>query len=89
MARHVRKKERPAADGVASGDARRRAAAERLRIALALNGDGIALKRMALRRRHPGAPPAEIDRLFSEWLLDRPLDAPGQPVKWPRPRKRR
>jgi hypothetical protein len=67
----------------------RRAAEERLRVALALSADGFAMKRLSLRRRHPRASRAEIERLLEAWLADRPPDAPGRIVPWPRPRRAR
>lgn len=45
---------------------------ERLRTALALHGDGVALMRQNLRRRHPDAAAQEIEQLLQAWLLDRP-----------------
>ena len=38
----------------------------------------MALQRQNIRRRHPDASEAEIDRRFEEWLCDRPLDGPGR-----------
>ena len=67
----------------------RRAAAslaEKLRAALDMADEGLALQRQNLRRRHPGASEAEIDRLFGEWLHDRPPDSPGRLIDWPRRR---
>ena len=52
----------------------------RFREAAALASEGIALMRQSLRRRNPDADEAEIDRLLAEWLLDRPMDAPGRVV---------
>ena len=61
-------------------------AAEKLRVAFDLADEGMALQRQNLRRRHPGASEAEIDRLFEEWLCDRPPDSPGRLIDWPRRR---
>ena len=61
-------------------------AAEKLRVTLDLADAGMALQRQNLRRRHPGASEAEIDRLFDEWLHDRPPDSPGRRIDWPRRR---
>lgn len=33
---------------------------------------GFRMRRAQLRRAHPGADDATIDRLMNEWLLDRP-----------------
>ncbi|MEO6629358.1 MAG: hypothetical protein ABIP03_12415 [Aquihabitans sp.] len=52
-------------------------AAERFRIAAELADTGVALMRQNLRRRHPEATTLQIDALLREWLLDRPMDAPG------------
>lgn len=60
--------------------------AARFRAALELMETGMALQRQNIRRRHPDASEAEIDRLFDEWLLERPLDGPGRRVDWPRRR---
>jgi hypothetical protein len=67
---------------------RRSKVAARLRLAIAMQADGAVLMRENLRRRHPEASEAELDRLFERWLLDRPPDAPGRPVPWPRRRSR-
>jgi Rv0078B-related antitoxin len=45
---------------------------------------GVEMRRAQLQDRHPGASEAEINRLLREWLLNRPGDAEGVPVKWPR-----
>ena len=46
--------------------------AERLRIALEMHDEGVALMRQNLMRRHPDANEQEIERLLTEWLHDRP-----------------
>jgi hypothetical protein len=48
--------------------ARRTPAAVRARQALAAMRTGIALRRQALRARHPGASEREIDALLRRWL---------------------
>jgi hypothetical protein len=53
------------------------AEARRFAQAVQMSEDGITLMRQNLRRRHPGASKAEIDRLLAEWLVSRPLDAPA------------
>ena len=60
--------------------------AERLRATFDLVDEGMELQRQNLRRRHPAASEAEIDRLFGEWLHDRPLASPGRRIDWPRRR---
>jgi hypothetical protein len=65
-----------------------RAAGARLRLAIAMQRDGTALMRENLRRRNPDAGEAELDALLQGWLRDRPLDAPGRRVPWPRRRHR-
>lgn len=65
---------------------RRETAAERLELALVMQAEGLTLMRENLRRRHPNATEREIDKLFDAWLLDRPLDAPGRLIRWPRRR---
>lgn len=64
------------------------AAAERLRTALELFETGEAMMRQTLRRGHPNAGEAEIERLLVSWLHDRPGapngDAAGRPGRWPR-----
>jgi hypothetical protein len=68
------------------GRARRETAADRLALALAMQAEGLELMRENLRRRYPDATKREIDELFDAWLMDRPLDAPGRPIPWPRRR---
>ncbi|MEX0658124.1 MAG: hypothetical protein WD080_03230 [Egibacteraceae bacterium] len=46
--------------------------AARLRTALSLHDDGVALMRQNLRRRHPRASDSEIDELLDAWLRERP-----------------
>jgi len=46
--------------------------ARRLRLALDLFDAGLAMHRQTLRRRHPDADDAEIERRISAWLIDRP-----------------
>lgn len=64
-------------------------AAARLRTALSLHDDGVALMRQNLCRRHPEASDAEIDALLNAWLRERPGagqgDAEGSPGPLPRP----
>ncbi|QBI18462.1 hypothetical protein ER308_02020 [Egibacter rhizosphaerae] len=58
--------------------------AERLRAALALHEDGVAMMRQNLRRRCPDASAEEIDRRLAAWLRERPGaehgDGSGTPV---------
>ena len=64
------------------------AAIRRFRLALDLYEAGEAMMRRQLERRHPGAPPEEIERMLVEWLRERPGapngDSAGRPVPWPR-----
>jgi hypothetical protein len=73
----------------ASESAAKRAVGERLRLALALQREGTHLMRENLRRRHRRATETEIDILLERWLLDRPPDAPGRRIPWPRRRAHR
>ena len=59
-------------------------AAARLRLAMAMQREGALLKRENLRRQFPAATEQELDEHFERWLLDRPMDAPGKVVSWPR-----
>jgi hypothetical protein len=54
--------------------------AETFRATLDLFQAGMDLMRQNLRRSHPEASDAGIDRLLHEWLLERPGDCPGRPV---------
>jgi hypothetical protein len=45
---------------------------ERLLTAADLWAAGVALRRQAIRRRHPHASDHEIDSMLSQWLLERP-----------------
>jgi hypothetical protein len=57
---------------------------ERLRAALALFDDGIALMRQNLRRRHPDISEGHVERLLGEWLRRRPGAEHGDGVGTPR-----
>jgi hypothetical protein len=46
--------------------------AEKFRAAMELHEAGVAVMRQNFRRRNPGAPAAEIERLLSAWLRTRP-----------------
>ena len=59
---------------------------ERLEAALEMWEDGVAFMRANLRRRMPKATEDEIDAALDAWLCDRPPDADGVPVPWPRHR---
>ena len=54
------------------------------RTTLDLFETGLDLMRQNLRRSHPDAGDEQIERLLSDWLLDRPgppsRDFPGRPV---------
>lgn len=58
---------------------------ERLRTALTLFDDGVRLMRANLRRGHPDATEAEIERLVDHWLAERPGAEHGDGVGRPRP----
>ncbi len=62
--------------------------AERLQTALDLFEAGEQLMRENLRRQHPKAGEAEIERRLVAWLRERPGaehgDAPGRVIRWPR-----
>jgi hypothetical protein len=53
---------------------------QRLRLALDLHDEGVALMRLNLRRRHPEAPEEEIDERLRAWLEDRPGAPHGDAV---------
>lgn len=42
--------------------------------------EGLEMKRAQFRRVHHGATDAMIEQLLRDWILDRPMDAPG-PVR--------
>ena len=58
--------------------------AERLRLTLELWEFGVEVKAAQLRRQHPGASAAEIERMVDDWLAERPGaehgDGAGVPV---------
>lgn len=68
---------------------RRETAADRLRLAMAMQREGTEMMRRNLQRRHPDATKAELDRMLDAWLLSREPDAPGRPVPWPRTKSAR
>jgi hypothetical protein len=59
----------------------------RLHAAFEMHDEGVALMRQNLRRRMPDADEATIARALNAWLGDRPPDAPGRIVPWPRPER--
>jgi hypothetical protein len=63
-------------------DAPLRPEARRLLLALDLMEAGFEMTRQRLRRLHPEAGPAEIERRFTDWLR-----APGDPIPGLRPRR--
>lgn len=67
----------------------RETAADRLRLAMAMQREGIEMMRRNLQRKHPHATAAELDRMLDAWLLSREPDAPGRPVSWPRAKSAR
>ena len=67
----------------------RETAADRLRLAMTMQREGVVMMRRNLRRKHPTISEADVDALFDTWLLSREPDAPGRPVPWPRQRRTR
>jgi len=69
------------------GKAERDRMGERFRLTLALFEFGESMFRQRLRRNHPGAGEAEIDRMVTEWVRRRPGavggDCPGRVRSWP------
>jgi hypothetical protein len=63
--------------------------AQRFQTALALFEFSLSMMRQRLRRKNPTASAAEIDRLLTAWVQDRPGapggDCPGRVRSWPRP----
>jgi hypothetical protein len=59
--------------------------AAKLRLALALFESGVAMMRQKLRRDHPDASEAEVDRLLTAWLRTRPGAELGDAQGVPRP----
>ena len=57
----------------------------RLRAAFDLFDAGVSMKRASLRREHPDAGPADIERLLREWLATRPGAEHGDAVGKLRP----
>jgi hypothetical protein len=53
----------------------------RMRIAFDLYQTAVDMMRQNLRRRHLDASEAEIVRRMQEWMLERPKDPPGTPLK--------
>jgi Rv0078B-related antitoxin len=60
-------------------------AAEKLRIALQMHAEGVAMHRLTLRRKHPEFSTEQIEDLVYAWLCDRPGapfgDGEGTPHK--------
>lgn len=40
--------------------------------------EGLAMKRVQIRRQHPELEDASVEQLLSRWIMDRPMDAPGR-----------
>ena len=40
--------------------------------------EGLAMKRVQIRRQHPELEDAFVEQLLSRWIMDRPMDAPGR-----------
>jgi hypothetical protein len=66
----------------------RRAARERIRVALDLFDLAERMLRQKLRRKHPGVTEAELEANVAAWIRRRPGaehgDGEGAPVSWPR-----
>jgi hypothetical protein len=50
-------------------DRTERTPAEKMREALAMYDEGLAIQRQTLRRRYPRLTPEEVERKLSRWLL--------------------
>ena len=42
--------------------------------------EGLAMKRVQIRRHHPELEDASVEQLLSRWIIDRPMDAPGRVI---------
>ncbi|MEN9802564.1 MAG: hypothetical protein RLZ37_1689 [Actinomycetota bacterium] len=42
--------------------------------------EGLELKRQQIRREEPSLTDDEVEQRLREWLLDRPMDAPGRVI---------
>ena len=62
----------------------RERAARKLRLALALFEDGVAMQRLNLQRSYPTASAEEIDAKLGAWLRNRSCEQPGVRGPWPR-----
>jgi hypothetical protein len=40
--------------------------------------EGLEMKRAQIRRRHPDLVDEDVEQLLREWIMDRPMDAPGR-----------
>jgi hypothetical protein len=40
--------------------------------------EGLEMKRAQIRRRHPDLADEDVEQLLREWIMDRPMDAPGR-----------
>ena len=58
---------------------------ERLLQALEMFDDGVRIMRKNLCRQRSHASEDEIDHALDAWLTERPCDADGVLVPWPRP----
>ena len=56
-------------------------ALSRFKAAAAMADTGVRLMRQTLRRRDPDASDAEIDARLTDWLRERPMDAPGRVLR--------
>ena len=40
--------------------------------------EGLEMKRAQIRREDPALDDATVEKLLREWIMDRPMDAPGR-----------
>ena len=40
--------------------------------------EGLEMKRAQIRRHHPDVADEDVEQLLREWIMDRPMDAPGR-----------
>ena len=40
--------------------------------------EGLEMKRAQIRRRHPELEAEAVEQLVRDWIMDRPMDAPGR-----------
>ena len=40
--------------------------------------EGLEIKRAQIRRENPGLDDETVEKLLKEWIMNRPMDAPGR-----------